>query len=949
MKRILRLAAPLLFVLSASSLATTVTLDPPTSWTKSDVPADPSVTFGTLPNGMRYLIKHNENPTHGVSVVLRIAAGSFDETPKQAGLSHFVEHMGFRGSRHIADGEAIKMLQTIGVGFGTDSNAVTGTDSTVYYFDLPGNSAQDLDTAFTLMRDIASEVTFDPKAVDSERQVVLAEYRLRDTPVLHMARAGLDAQFGERLAEAYLPIGSQAMIGAASAEDLKAYYKAHYRPERAVLMVVGDVDVKVLEADIKTRFSDWKSAEAKPAPPRFTYPDPLKQPQFKLFVENGANAVVQMSWVSPFDPTPETRARDERETVRRIALHVLNMRLRELATSTNPPFLGAGAGASNSHRTAYVASLSASVGSGDAGKALKALRQTLLIALRDGVSQDEVNRAVAQQRTHLTADITAAKSRKNNQWTGSFLPQLGTSDVIDGPENWLPTFEGGVKDLKAARVTAVLKELYATHEPLVFVSSPTPLSGGEEAIAAAYTDAANLPAPSAVAHQAPVLWPYTDFGPAGTVAKQQSIADLGTTFVTFANGVRATIKPTKFQEGQVEIEVRFGHGRLAMPSDKIQPRWAVTGALSGGGFGRLSNADLPKALAGKQVGATPGIGDSAFLLSGKTRTTDFETEMQLCTAILTDPAWRPEGLRQTQSATLTALAQAGTTASGSLALHLGAITHNNDKRWLPPTADAVKAVELEPVKAMIQPALASGPVEVVVVGDITVDEAVAALKKTFGAIAKREIETKPIAGHEELPKAGSAPVVLRYQGKSEEASAVLAWKTAGLFPDIQLPRTLAVLRAIVKQRLFDELRTKEGITYGPQVQTPHSWYSPEWGYFAVKAEIPSTKLAAFYAAAKKVANDLKTTDVPTDEFERARGPLVKDAEHAEQTNGYWLEELAGVQVEPRALEVIRTHVSAYKAVTPADVRRAAQTYLKDERSFRVIAVPEGFAVPDTLP
>lgn len=951
MKRILRSAAPVLFFIGSilGATAGNVTIAPPTTWPKTDVPADPSITFGTLPNGMRYLIKPNTHPEHGVSFILRIATGSFDETAKNGGISHFIEHMSFRGTTHIPDGEAFKRLQQIGVGLGTDSNAFTMADSTVYTFDFPGNDPNTLDTALTLTRDIASEVQFDPKAVDSERQVVLAEYRLRDTPLLRMSRTSHTAMFGERLAEAYMPIGSQAAITAATADDLKAYYRAHYRPERAVLIVVGEVDAKALEAAIKARFADWKAAAPAPAAPNFTYPDPLQTVAIKLFTENGANSAVQMSWVTPFDPTPETRARDEQETIRNVAFLVLNLRLHALATSADPPFLQAGANAANSFRTTFVTSIGASVGSGDPKRALKALRQTLTAVLHDGARQDEVDRAIAQLRTNLTAVVTAAPSRKNNQLTGEYSGAIGKNDVIDGPENWTPTFEAAVKGLTAARVTAELRELFAKSEPLIIVASPAPVTGGADALLAAYSDGGTTPTPAAAASSAPVVWPYTDFGPAGTIATQKTLDDLGATVVTFANGVRATLKPTKFQEGQVQILVRIGHGRYAMAKNKVTPRWAVGGAWGLGGVTRIATSDLPQALSGKQWGAAPELGDGAFQVTAQTRTADVETDLQFIAAFVTDPAWRPEGLAQIKSATEAALAQAATTPSGVFSMHFWDYAHNNDLRWAPPTQGEMKTTDLSAVKALLTPDLAGGPLEIIIVGDINVDDTLAQLKRTFGAIAKRPLDKKPFAGHEEMPKGGSAPYVLRHTGTTQEAVAMLAWKTTGMFPDTQTARTLRVLEAVMRTRLFDELRTKEGITYTPQTASANSWATPGWGFLSVTAGVPATKLADFYAAAKKVAADLAAKEISPEEFERARGPLVGDAEHSAQNNTYWLHALAGIEVEPRALDLVRARISGLKAVTAADVQKAAQKFLKDDRTFRLIAAPNGFAIPDNLP
>jgi zinc protease len=949
MKRILRFAVPVLIFAGSllGAIAGTVTITTPAVWPKTDVPPDPTITFGTLPNGMRYLIKPNTHPEHGVSFFLRIATGSFNETPKTAGISHFIEHMSFRGTAHIPDGEAFKRLQQIGVGLGSDSNAFTMADSTVYTFDFPGNDAATLDTALTLTRDIASGILFDPKAVESERQVVLSEYRLRDSAQLRMTRATYKAMYGDQLADAYIALGSDAAIKAASADDLKAYYRTYYRPDRAVLIVVGDIDPKAIESEIKKRFSDWKAATPKPADPTFTTPNPPKAAEVHLFTEDGANSAVQMTWVLPFDPTPETRARDIRDTVREVALRTLNLRLHKLATSADPPFLSAGAGAANNFRTSFVASIGASVGKGDPKRALKALRQTLMTILHDGADQDEVDRAVEQQRVMLTTSVTAAASRKNNNLTGFFSTAIGKDAVLDAPDNWTPTFEAAVKDLTAAQVTASLRDLFLQGQPLVIVASPTPVEGGADAMLAAYNDAGTLQ--KAAAATAPVVWPYTDFGPDGTIASQTRIDDLDVTTAIFANGVRVIVKPTKLQAGQVQILVRIGHGLYGMPRNKITPRWAIGGAWGLGGVNRIATPDLPQALSRRQWGAHPDLAESAFQVTAQTRPADLEAELQFIAAFVTDPAWRPEGLAQIKSATETGLAQAITTPGGVYGLHYWEYLHNGDKRWLPPTLDELKNTDLAAVKALIADDLKAGTMDIIIVGDTTVDAALDSVKRTFGATAKRKLELKPYAPQETMPKGGAAPLVLHHAGKSQEAVAMLGWETTGMFPDTQTPRVLRILEAVMRTRIFDELRTKEGITYSPQTTNINSWVTPGWGVLSVTATVPADKLATFYAAAKKVASDLAANEIAADEFERARGPLVTEAEHARETNNYWLYELSGIAVEPRAFDIIRGRISGLKAVTPADMKKAAQEFLKDDRTLRMIVVPEGFTVPDTLP
>ncbi|MEN9925415.1 MAG: hypothetical protein RL268_1541, partial [Pseudomonadota bacterium] len=108
--------------------------------------ADPAVIFGTLPNGLRYAIMRNTTPSDGVAMRLRFGSGSIQESDEQQGLAHFLEHMAFRGSKNVADGEVVRMLERHGLRFGPDTNAFTAHDQTVYMFNFPKADPASLDT-----------------------------------------------------------------------------------------------------------------------------------------------------------------------------------------------------------------------------------------------------------------------------------------------------------------------------------------------------------------------------------------------------------------------------------------------------------------------------------------------------------------------------------------------------------------------------------------------------------------------------------------------------------------------------------------------------------------------------------------------------------------------------------------------------------------------------------
>ena len=450
----------------------------PTPWPQagSDLPADPSVRFGTLPNGMRYAIKRNTTPTGGVSLRFRIDAGSLMERDDEQGIAHMLEHMAFRGSAHVADGDTVKMLQSLGLTFGADTNAFTHATQTVYSFDMPKNDAASVDTALMLMREIAGELNITQAALDTERNVVLAEAHLRDVPISHLRKSDLAFLYGDRPAAALTPIGLDDIIAHATPKLIRDFYEAWYRPERATLIIVGDIDPAELEAKIKARFANWRAK----APPRaaIIYAAPAQHPApVKLFAEAGVQPYLVFNWLRPFDASPDNKANEARDVLRFIALGVLNQRLAQFGHGANPPFVSATASHSHMANVADVTELVVSYRAGQALDGVKAAERAWRDAIDHGVHQDEVDQVVAQLRTFFQGNAAAADTTPSSQVINSLLRSVDEKTVFTAPATDLMLYEDVVKGLTAARVSEALKFVFGGTGPLVFASSAAPLPG----------------------------------------------------------------------------------------------------------------------------------------------------------------------------------------------------------------------------------------------------------------------------------------------------------------------------------------------------------------------------------------------------------------------------------------------------------------------------------------
>ena len=183
--------------------------------------------------------------------------------------------------------------------------------------------------------------------------------------------------------------------------------------------------------------------------------------------------------------------------------------------------------------------------------------------------------------------------------------------------------------------------------------------------------------------------------------------------------------------------------------------------------------------------------------------------------------------------------------------------------------------------------------------------------------------------------------MLEHKGRSDQAIGYVAWPTTGFFANPQLARDTAVMGEVLKLRLLDDLREAQGATYSPSVNYQHSTVWPSWGYVAASVEVPPAKLEEFFADVRRIAADLRDKPVAADELARAKTPRIDSVEKARVTNQYWLSELSGAQADARQLDLIRQFIPGTERATAADVQKAAQTYLKDDRAFRLIVKPKG--------
>jgi len=231
---------------------------------KSDLRPDPALVFKKLPNGFRFVLMENHYPKNRVSMHLNIQAGSLYEFDDEQGLAHFLEHMLFDGSTHFKPEELVKFFQSIGMQFGPDANAHTGFNETVYDILLPEGDKESLGKGLTVMKDFAEGALLLPSEIDRERRIVISEKRTRDSASYRTYVSTTRFEFPDAMISKRFPIGREEVLKNADRKPLKKFYDSWYRPEKMILVLVGDFNAELAVSLIEEQFSNL-SPRAPPA------------------------------------------------------------------------------------------------------------------------------------------------------------------------------------------------------------------------------------------------------------------------------------------------------------------------------------------------------------------------------------------------------------------------------------------------------------------------------------------------------------------------------------------------------------------------------------------------------------------------------------------------------------------------------------------------------------
>ena len=906
----------------------------------SDLPFDTDYRVGVLDNGMRYVIRANATPPEQGLVYFWVDAGSVSEADGEEGYAHFIEHMAFNGSTNVPEGEMVHLLEREGLAFGADTNASTGFDTTLYRLDLPRNDRDLLDTALMLMRETASEITFDDEAVDREKGIILSERRVRDTYQLRNTIDNLEFFYPGSRFSRRMPIGapeSSQSIEVATGAALRALYERIYRPENTALVVVGDYDPEEVEAMIRDHFASWHG-EPRLETPDFGPIDPDLAGLTDVFLDPAMAEAISISRHGEWLGEPDTAASRRARVLRQIGYSIVNRRLQRLARQDDPPFRSARLGTDEVFEVGRTTSLDVLTNEGEWQRGLAAAQEEYRRAVEFGFTEAEVAEQVANLRQAIESNAASAATRSNRNFLTGALTLLSDGQVPTTPASALERFSQHEPEITPETVLAALQaDLVPLDNPLIRFSGSEPPEGGELALRSGWTEGMAL-ALEAPVETAAAEFAYTDFGAPGTVVSDTVDDRLDIRTVRFANGLMLNLKRTDLQEERVLVQLNIDGGDLLSTADNPLAT-ALVGSLPTGGLGAHTLDELQTVLAGRQVSFNVGSADETFRMSAATTPSDLELQLQLMTAALVDPGYRSTAEAQYRSNVQSFFDRLSATPSAALSNTIGGVISNGDPRFTLQSEEDYLALNFAKLRDDISDRWQNGAMELALVGDIDEDVAVALVAQTLGTLPAREDD---FGTYEDARQRGFTDNrearTVYHDGQANQAMLMMIWPTRD-DNDPAASMQLNMLERVTRLIMLEVIREELGQTYSPSVGVDLSRTYPGFGTFDVSAQVDTAQVDATRDAMLSALADLRDAPVDEDVLLRARQPLLEAIDNQLDSNGGWMSLVDRAQTERDRIDRFLSASEMVEAVTVGDVQALAVQYLDPAERLEFVVLP----------
>ncbi len=908
---------------------------------KDTIPTDPNVVVGKLDNGLVYYIRKNKKPENRVELRLAVNAGSVLENESQKGLAHFTEHMCFNGTKNFPHNELVNFLQKTGVKFGADINAYTSFDQTVYMLQLPTDKKELIDSGLQVIEDWAHQVTFDNKEIDKERGVITEEWRLGLGADDRMRKKWFPVVFKNSLYAERLPIGDIEIIKNFPHDTLRKFYKDWYRPNLQAVAVVGDIDVKEMEAQIKQHFGGIQNPLNSRLRKDFDIPD-NKEPLISIVTDKEAtNTMIMLLYKHKAKINYTVEDWKELLTAE-LYNEMLNARFTEITVQPDAPFVMAYNNYGNflaRSTDAYL--LYAMPKENQIEKSFETLLLENERVKQFGFTATEFERMKDQMLNDYEKAAKEFDKTESKNLVNEYVRNFLNKEPIPGAKIEFKLAKKLLPEITLQEVNALAAKWITDENMAVVVTAPEKdgdkmptekqltdiIASTKKAVITAYVDKFKTE---------PLV--TEDLKGSKVISKKEN-KDLGFTELTFGNGVKAIIKKTDFKNDEILIKA-YSLGGLSLYPDKdyISAHFA-SDIINESGVGNFDNTELEKKLKGKEVEIGPYIDDLKEGFDGKCSPKDFETLLQLTYLYCKEPRKDTAAYDAFMQKMKTQLKFIGSNPVFAFYDTLLKTSSSNSPRLIAiPNEKQLNQVNLDVAYKIYKERFNNANnLKFFIVGNINVDSITPVLEKYLGSLPGT---AKPENWLDKSLKFPAGITNFEIEKGSEPKSMV------GIILDEKCDWNdknricLRMAKEILSIKLIEVIREEMSGVYSPQVQLSFEQYPTSEFSLMIMFGCSPKNTDKLSKATFKIIKSIRDKGPQEVDLSKAKEELIRAREVDIKTNKFWLDRLESFYFDNDDVSMITDYNNKINAITLKDIQDFSAKYFLKDHYVRVVLKPE---------
>ena len=911
------------------------------------IPADKAVRVGTLPNGMKYYLRHNDKQKNLADFYISHDVGAIQEEDDQQGLAHFLEHMAFNGTKNLPGKMLIEYLETVGVKFGVNLNAGTSWDYTQYLLkDVPTIRPGIIDSAMLILHDWSHFIALQPKEIDSERGVIMEELRMRDGASWRGTIKMLQALCKGTRYEHRNLIGHLDGLKSFSHSSLENFYQKWYRPELQAVVIVGDINVDEVEQKLHKLMADIPASPANVAQKEVIVVPDNQEPIISIF-EDPEMQETEATLFIKHEALPKhlnnTVVAEQLALIDALAANMANARLQEIAMKPNAPFTGAHfmTGSIGICSTMQCAGVSVNTQDGKLLGGFEAAYTELERIRRHGFTESELERAKQTVMKMQELAYNNRNDRKNGQYVKRYLDAFHKNAAMPDAETEWKLDSAIIANVPVQMINQVMQQYITDHNQVVVAQAPKK-EGLVNPTEAQFLEVLAKVKKSEIA-------PYADntvkepLIPAdaklkGSAVKKESKNEaLGTTTWVLKNGLKVVVKPTTYKADEVKISMLAHFGQSSL-NDELYWTSALLPSMVGRmGVSKFTATDLRKQLSGKNASVMVDADDYEATVYGQGSPKDLETIMQLLYLRFTAPRFSQEDFDVAMNQLRPYIENAQTNPDYISTVQRYKTLYGNHFRRQqlnPEVMNLVKFEHIEPAyKALFSNA---ANFTTYIVGNVDLETLKPLVEKYIGSLpVSKKLAQKVDDGAQPV----KGVVVNDFKVKMQQPKVGLTRIYTGPI-DYTMKNRVAVdvLSQVLRGRYTISIREEKGGTYsvgvGGRVMAD---YTP-WYQLIVLFDTNEQMADELSEIVVKEIKDIAEKGPKAEDVEKVRKYLLKEYENQVQVNSNWITWLD--EYNYRGIDGTVEYKKAVEELTYDDLKALAAKILADNNMAYIVMRPE---------